>query len=97
MVIGVQNSLPGRIISTEQTVQEKECSGSISGLFAATYIHDQAIPANVWEVSHNLGKYPSVSIVDSAGNVVVGEVQYKTNNQIFIYFTSAFGGKAYLN
>jgi hypothetical protein len=47
MVVGVQNSLPGRVVTVEQTLSEKECSGSISGLFAATYIHDQAIPSNV--------------------------------------------------
>ena len=61
------------------------------------YQHDQAIAASSWSISHNLGKYPSVTVVDSAGDVVVGEVNYVNNNSVTITFSSAFSGKAFLN
>lgn len=62
-----------------------------------TYIHYQTLPSNNWIINHNLTKYPSVTIVDSAGNVVVGEVKYIDNNTINISFAGVFAGTAYLN
>lgn len=50
-----------------------------------------------WVIQHDLGKNPSVSVVDSAGSLVVGEVSYINNNNLIITFISAFSGKAYLN
>jgi len=35
---------------------------------AATYIHSQIAPAAIWMINHELGKHPSVAIVDSAGD-----------------------------
>lgn len=50
MIIGSQNTTPGRVISNVAVEQPLNqcCSGGdiISGLFASTYIHDQAIPSN---------------------------------------------------
>jgi hypothetical protein len=51
----------------------------------------------VWTVTHNLGKNPSVAVVDSAGTVVIGQVDYDTINQITLTFKAAFSGKAYFN
>lgn len=62
-----------------------------------TYVHEQLIPAAVWEISHPLQKYPSVSVVDSAGSLFVGDVVYKDNANVQLTFVSAFAGKAYLN
>lgn len=63
----------------------------------ANYVHDQISSAKEWRIIHSLGKYPSVTIVDSGGNVVVGEVHYVSINEVVIRFTSEFSGKAYLN
>jgi len=62
-----------------------------------SYIHTQAVPAAVWTVNHNLGRFPSVSVVDSAGTLVFGEVRYVSNAQLTVTFSAAFGGKAYIN
>lgn len=40
------------------------------------HTHKQAQAAKVWTVAHNLGKRPAVTVVDSAGTVVIGEVDY---------------------
>lgn len=57
----------------------------------------QSTSAAVWTITHNLGKRPSISVVDSAGSNVVGEVNYTSNNELTITFSSAFKGTAYLN
>lgn len=63
----------------------------------SSYVHDQAVPAATWIVTHNLNRYPSVTVVDSANTEVEGEVIYTSANVITLNFGSAFGGKAYLN
>ena len=62
-----------------------------------TYIHYQTSPSNSWIINHNLTKHPSVTIVDSAGNVVIGDVKYIDNNTINVVFAGTFSGIAYLN
>lgn len=44
-----------------------------------------------------LNKFPSVLIVDSSGNKVVGDIKYESENVIIVNFTVEFSGKAYLN
>lgn len=62
-----------------------------------TYIHDQAVAASVWTINHNLGKYPSITVVDTGGNVVTGKYSYPDTNTIVAEFNAAFKGTAYLN
>jgi len=62
-----------------------------------TYIHDQGLPNSVWTITHNLDNYPSVTVVDTANTVVIGQVDYVSLNSITITFSSGFSGKAYLN
>ena len=61
------------------------------------FVYNQIAALATWNVTHNLDKYPSVSIVDSGNNWVVGDVEYINENQLTITFNSAFSGKAYLN
>lgn len=63
----------------------------------ATYIHKQSEASSKWTIEHNLGRNPSVTIVDSAGTEVYGDVQYVNDNVITVSFSAPFGGKAYLN
>jgi hypothetical protein len=60
------------------------------------YIHTQASPSSVWNITHSLGGRPSVMVVDSAGTVVIGEISYNSNTSITISFTAPFSGYAYL-
>ncbi len=61
------------------------------------YTHNQVSAESSWNITHNLGKFPSVSTVDSGNTWVIGDVEYINQNQLTINFTSAFSGKAYLN
>ena len=76
-----------RIIKTNGTEQ----------VVGQTYVHKQTTSAIQWDINHNLDKYPSVTVVDSAGTQVYGDVNYVDRNHLTITFTSEFGGKAYLN
>lgn len=62
-----------------------------------SFVFEQASASAVWSINHGQNKFCSVTIVDSAGNEVVGEVCYIDKNNIEIHFSSAFSGKAYLN
>ena len=62
-----------------------------------SYIHYQDIPSTIWEVKHGLGKYPSVTIVTSAGDVVYGDIIYIDINTVRLEFTASFAGRAYFN
>ena len=61
------------------------------------YEYEQATPRTVWHVNHGLGKYPSVTVVDSSGNAVIGDIVYIDQNNLTLTFEGAFSGKAYLN
>jgi hypothetical protein len=63
----------------------------------ANYVHSQGAPSATWTINHNLGKHPSVTVVDSGDNVVIGEVMYIDANNLTLNFSAPFGGKAYLN
>lgn len=60
------------------------------------YTHIQGLPAATWSVVHTLGKYPSVMVVDSSGQEVIGDVRYVDENEVEITFAAAFAGRAYL-
>ena len=62
-----------------------------------TYVHKQNVSAAVWEIKHNLNKYPSVTVVDSAATTVVGECDYVDTNNVRLTFKGAFSGKAFFN
>lgn len=61
------------------------------------YVYKQLTPASVWTIYHSLNKYPSVTVVDSAGSIVIGEINYVSITEINITFAGAFSGIAYLN
>ena len=66
-----------------------------------TFVFEQGVPAVTWTIQHNLGKFPSVSVVDTLntanGQVYYGDVKYTDSNNLTVTFASAFSGKAYLN
>ena len=62
-----------------------------------SYEHTQGVASTTWTITHNLDKYPSITIVDTSDNVVNGEAQYQSKNTIVLNFSAAFAGKAYLN
>jgi hypothetical protein len=83
----------GKILTTD---------GSVLSWTDATYTHTQSQASATWTITHNLNKFPSVTVIDSGDSVVVGEILFNPANQLTITFfgngnSVAFSGKAYLN
>jgi len=62
-----------------------------------TFTFTQGVPSATWVVTHNLNKFPSVSVVDTGNTSGFGAVTYDSANQLTITFSGGFAGKAYLN
>lgn len=62
-----------------------------------TFTFTQSVPSATWQIRHNLNKYPSVTIVDSGSNMVIGDIEYINENNLSISFSAIFSGKAYIN
>ncbi len=63
----------------------------------ANFVFTQGIPSATWNITHNLGKFPSVSVADTANQLMYGDTEYINENSLTITFSAPFSGKAYLN
>ena len=61
-----------------------------------TTTHTQGSASSTWTVTHNLNKFPSVTIVDSNEEQIFGVVDYQSANTIVLKFSAAITRKAYL-
>jgi hypothetical protein len=61
------------------------------------FVHVQGPPQNIWTVTHNLNKKPSLTVIDSSGNMVVGKLTYVNLNILTIQFASPISGEAICN
>jgi hypothetical protein len=66
-----------------------------SGAAASNFTHSQATPSAVWEIVHGMGAYPGgITVIDSSGRLVEGDITYLDANTIRLDFTTAFSGTA---
>lgn len=70
---------------------------SIQDNYKFSHIHTQTVASSTWNITHNLNKFPSVSIVDSSNAEVIGEVEHTDANTLIVKFSAAFSGKAFIN
>jgi hypothetical protein len=96
VVTGIQNTpvdptppLDQQVLQYSQTAKEYVPS-------SLTFLFDQASASATWVIVHNLNKYPSVTIFDSTGREVKGQINYDSLNQVTLTFTAAFSGQASL-
>lgn len=59
-------------------------------------VFSQPIASSSWSITHALGGRPSVTVVDSSGTVVIGEVVYNSDTSVTVLFSAPFSGYAYL-
>jgi hypothetical protein len=64
---------------------------------SVAFNYTQMSPSASWRIKHNLNFHPNVTVVDSAGTIVEGEIQYVDQNNLVLNFQSAFSGNAYLS
>lgn len=99
--LGVENINPDNIRETvrdtEEATNEKLVTERAVALAVDSYVHDQAVPSDTWVIVHNLGRYPSVTVVDSAGSQFMVQIEYNSKKKLTLYMNGATTGKAYLN
>ena len=88
---------PNLNLTVNQSTPSITTSGSVAYVGSETFTFNQPAASAVWTITHNMARYPAVSVVDSAGTVVIGEVRYIDQNNVEITFSGGFAGKAYLN
>ena len=83
----------------QQQHQQQQVPVSPPVASGGTFVFTQASPALTWTINYPfIGQFPSVTITDTAGNVVLGDVQYITGmNRVIVNFSQPFAGVAYLN
>lgn len=84
-------NLANEAIKIANEAKEQTASGD------KTFVFEQATPSNEWTAVHNLNKYPSITVIDSAGTVVEGDYEYIDVNTVKLYFSGEFAGKAFFN
>lgn len=99
--LGVGNFEDGAVRDSIRSLEEASDDKLVSEKAVAkavdTFVFDQAIVSDTWVITHNLDKFPSVTVVDSAGTQFLTQVEYNSKNQLTIHMNSATTGKAYLN
>lgn len=90
---GIQGE-PG--IQGLQGIQGIQGEQGIPGV-ASTYTHTQIAASTLWTIEHDLGKKPSVSVVDSAETLIMANIIYLDNNRCQVELSMAISGKAYCN
>ena len=83
--------------TSENPVQNKVIKSYVDARSDKNYVHTQIAASNTWTITHNLGKNPAITIVDSGGTVVIGEIEYVNLNLVYARFNGIFSGKAYCN
>ena len=62
-----------------------------------SYVHVQPTVSATWMVEHDLGWFPNVTVIDSAGSTVEGDIAHIDTTMLTISFSGAFTGHAYLS
>lgn len=76
----------------EEYFDEHGGSGNASG-----YLYDRnSIVAGTWIITHNLNKYPQVTLIDDDGNSFEADIFYGSLNQVTVTFAVPTSGKAVL-
>jgi hypothetical protein len=61
------------------------------------YHHVQDLSSTVWQISHNLGFNPSITIHDEDENVIIGAIEYVDENTVNLLFNTAVAGNVHLS
>lgn len=63
---------------------------------AQTFVWTAPTADTTWTIIHQLGRYPSVTLVDSAHSVMLADITYDDINTVTVEFAYATAGSAYL-
>jgi hypothetical protein len=78
------------------TVAEQGPAG-VGGGSDAAYTHNQSVASALWTAAHNLGKFPSVMVVDNLKAELMADVTYVDANTVQVAFNTARIGSVYFS
>lgn len=85
-------------LTDAQKLQARTNIGIMDGGGDKSFIFSKDVPSAIWDIKHDLDKYPCVTVIDSGGTVVLGcQIKYIDKNNLTLEFSASFSGKAYLN
>lgn len=58
------------------------------------YVHHQSVLSTLWDVQHNLGRHPSVSVEDGGGSTIYGTIKYVDDSRLTVGFKAPATGRA---
>ena len=84
------------IVAEPQTITVGLVDGTTQTLEVA-YHHTQGISSDTWDIEHNLGFYPNITTMDSAGSVVEGELEHLSKYRARVTYSASISGQAFLS
>ena len=63
------------------------------------YVHSQSTVSNDWTITHNLGYFPNVTILDNENppRIVEADIRYLNTSSVRIIMNTSMSGTAYLS
>lgn len=62
-----------------------------------SFRYEQSNQSSVWNINHNLGFNPNITILDYSGNTIESDIVYVNINNVTLTFSSDVSGYAYLS
>lgn len=90
-----EDSVEATVVDRDQTAVVVELQAVAFGGAADVLEWDQSSPSAEWVIAHPFRPIPSVTVVDSAGTQVIGDIDHEPG-QVTVTFRGGFSGKAYL-
>lgn len=60
------------------------------------YVHNQTTSSTQWNITHNLGFFPNVTVLDNENRIIEADTVYLNTNSVRIVMNVALSGVAYL-
>ena len=62
-----------------------------------SFRYEQSNQSSVWNINHNLGFNPNITILDYSGNTIESDIVYVNINNVTLIFSNEVSGYAYLS
>lgn len=80
----------------DQVFKNLANGGGGGGGGSQTFEYDQTASAASWHISHGMGGYPNVLVIDGSGQELLAEVHYPDDDTVVIIHGQPYSGTAYL-
>lgn len=58
------------------------------------FVHHQTSPSATWNVAHNLGFFPNVTLTTEGGQEIIADIVHLSENACVVYFVTPMKGFA---